>query len=54
VIWITLSGAVLAASALVFLLLCNRHKTLREEERELREYFRRKDAAEARGEHYPL
>lgn len=44
---------ILATAGLIVLLAWPSHPSLAEEERELREYFRRRDAAEKRGERYP-
>lgn len=48
-----LLAALLAFILLLVLCLAPRRPSLSEEERELREYFKRKDAAEFRGERYP-
>lgn len=47
------AGAALMLVVMIVLLCLPTHPSMAEEERELRAYFRRKDAAEARGERYP-
>lgn len=50
----SIAFGVIALVAILFVLIrAPRQKSLRAEERELREYFRRRDAAEARGERFP-
>lgn len=49
-LWLVLN---LALAALAYLLFGPRPKTNAEEERDFREFYRKKDAADRRGERYP-
>lgn len=46
-------GLILATAAFIGVWFIPTRPSMADEERELRAYFRRKDAAEARGERYP-